>query len=594
MDNRPETKKRFNNGRVQKSEQLMNVIAERASYYRANPHRFAEDYLGLKLKIFQQIILVMMFDCVSLVFLAARGLSKTFTTAVFCCIRAILYPGTQIVVASKTIKQAKEVLKKITNELMPNSANLRLEIDQVVVNSGDAHISFRNGSNIMVTTATDTARGARCHILIVDEFRLQKKEVIDTVLRPFMRSERHPKYLDKPEYAHYGSERNKEVYMSSVWLKSHWAYKESQSYVVDLFNPKKNVFICGLPYQLSIRDGLLNRAQVEEDMMAATFNEVSFMMESGCLWFGESENSFFKYESLEKARRIRTCIYPSAVYTEVSNKIIKPLVKQQDEIRILSADIAVMSSKRNKNDATAIFVMQLLPTKDGQYIRNVLYSETYEGGHSKNQAMIIRRLFEQMQCDYIVIDTNGVGNGIFDCLVDDMTDDMTGTFYPAFTCCNDEEMAAHYKGKSRTPQAVIYSVKATSKWNSACAYSLRDAIERGKMRLPLSEEEYDEMMDSIKAYQELSAEDKLTLKMPFIQTSLLVNELVNLEYTTIGTDIKIKEIGTNRKDRYSSISYANQFANELERKLSRPRLSTSGLKLHTRVPTCINVGKSVY
>ncbi len=377
--------------------------------------------------------------------------------------------------------------------------------------------------------------------------------------------------------------------MSSVWLKSHWAYKESQSYVVDLFNPRKNVFICGLPYQLAIRDGLLNRAQVEEDMMAATFNEVSFMMESGCLWFGESENSFFRYDTLEKSRRIKTALYPSQVYTEIPLKIIKPIVKQVGEIRILSADIAVMSSKRNKNDATAVFVLQLLPTKDGQYIRNVLYSETHEGGHSKSQAMLIRRLYEQMECDYIVLDTNGVGNGIFDNLVDDMVDDLTGEFYPAFTCLNDEEMAQHYKGKSRNPKQVIYSVKATSKWNSQCAYSLRDCIDRGKMRLLLGEEEFDEMMESNKAYQELSAEDKLTLKMPFIQTSLLINELVNLEYTTVGTDIKIKEIGTNRKDRYSSISYANQFANELERKLARPRISSDGIRLHTRVPKCMTI-----
>lgn len=404
-----------------------------------------------------------------------------------------------------------------------------------------------------------------------------------------MRAERHPKYLDKPEYEHYGSERNKEIYMSSVWLKSHWAYKESQSYVVDLFNPRKNVFICGLPYQLAIRDGLLNRAQVEEDMMAATFNEVSFMMESGCLWFGESENSFFRYDTLEKSRRIKTALYPSQVYTEIPLKIIKPIVKQVGEIRILSADIAVMSSKRNKNDATAVFVLQLLPTKDGQYIRNVLYSETHEGGHSKSQAMLIRRLYEQMECDYIVLDTNGVGNGIFDNLVDDMVDDLTGEFYPAFTCLNDEEMAQHYKGKSRNPKQVIYSVKATSKWNSQCAYSLRDCIDRGKMRLLLGEEEFDEMMESNKAYQELSAEDKLTLKMPFIQTSLLINELVNLEYTTVGTDIKIKEIGTSRKDRYSSISYANQFANELERKLARPRISSDGIRLHTRVPKCMTI-----
>ena len=93
-------------------------------------------------------------------------LGKTYLTAVFCVVRCILYPGTKICVASKTLKQAKEVLKKITSELMPNSANLRLEIKQVTLNSVDAQIEFKNGSIIFVTTATDTARGARCHILI--------------------------------------------------------------------------------------------------------------------------------------------------------------------------------------------------------------------------------------------------------------------------------------------------------------------------------------------------------------------------------------------------------------------------------------------
>ena len=583
---------KFNTGIADKNERLMHTIANRAAFYRANPHRFAEDYLGITLKLFQQILLVMMFDCNSLMFLAARGLSKTYTTAVFCCIRAILYPGTCICVASKTMKQAKEVLKKITNLLMPNSANLRLEIASVVINSGDAHISFKNGSEIFVTTASDNARGARCHILIIDEFRLAKKEVIDTILKPFMQSERQPKYLNKPEYKHIGSERNKEIYMSSVWLKSHWAYKEAQSYVVDLFNHQKKTFICGLPYQLSIKEGLLNRAQVEEDMMKATFNEISFTMESGCLWWGEAENAFFKFDSLTKARRIRNALYPQEVYAQISNKLVKYIEKQPGEIRLLSADIAVMSSKKNKNDATAIFIIQLLPTNDGQYIRNVLYSETHEGGHSKDQALIIRRLYEQMNCDYIVIDTQGVGVGVFDNLVDDITDDATGRFYPAFTCINDSEMAEHYKGESRNPAKVIYSVKASPKWNSQCAFSLRDCIERGKMRLLLTEQEFSEVMENSKLFNSLSEEDKITLTMPYIQTSLLINEMVNLEYTTVGTEIKIKEVGSARKDRYSSLSYANQIANELERKLTKPRVLCSGMPLSMRKPKCMSIYNS--
>ena len=583
--------RQYNTGIQDKSEKLMATVAKRAAFYRENPHRFAKDYLGLDLKLFQEIILVMMNLCTNSMFLAARGLGKTYLTAVFCVIRCILYPGTKICVASKTLKQAKEVLKKITTELMPNSPNLRLEIKQLTLNSVDAYIEFKNGSQIFITTATDTARGARCHILLIDEFRLVKKEIIETVLEPFMRSERMPGFLKKPEYKNYPKERNKKILMSSVWLKSHWAYKEAQAYVVELFNQTTKTFICGLPYQMSIKEGLLNPDQIIEEMLKPTFNDISFSMESGCLWWGESEDSFFKFDDLTKARRLRTALYPKEIYSQISNKVIKPIDKVPGEIRILSADIAVMSSRKNKNDATAIFIVQLIPTSDGQYIRNVLYSENKEGGHTEDQAMLIRRLYEQMNCDYIVIDTAGVGLGVFDNLVKDMTDDVSGEFYPALTCVNDPEMALHYKGASSSPAKVIYSVKASSKWNTQCAYSLRDCIRRGKMRLLLDEEEFRDIYESSKAYCELSEEDKITIRMPFIQTSLLISEMVNLEYTTVGTEIKIKENGTSRKDRYSSLSYANQIANELERKLRKPNLSKDMFGFKLRSPKCMTIGR---
>ena len=48
----------------------------RAAFYRENPHRFAKDYLGLELKMFQQIILVMMNFCTNSMFLAARGYKR--------------------------------------------------------------------------------------------------------------------------------------------------------------------------------------------------------------------------------------------------------------------------------------------------------------------------------------------------------------------------------------------------------------------------------------------------------------------------------------------------------------------------------------
>ena len=59
---------------VTKNEKIMNGVALWASYYRANPHRLCEDYLGIKLKLFQKIILYMMMHNNYLMYLAARGL----------------------------------------------------------------------------------------------------------------------------------------------------------------------------------------------------------------------------------------------------------------------------------------------------------------------------------------------------------------------------------------------------------------------------------------------------------------------------------------------------------------------------------------
>lgn len=84
---------------------------------------------------------------------------KSFLIAIFCCVRAILYPGSKIVIASGTRGQSINILEKIRSDLMPLSELLRNEIEQIRISSTDAYITFKNGSFIKVVTASDTARG---------------------------------------------------------------------------------------------------------------------------------------------------------------------------------------------------------------------------------------------------------------------------------------------------------------------------------------------------------------------------------------------------------------------------------------------------
>lgn len=62
-----------------KTNSIMNTIAKRASYYRANVNRFVEDYLQIHyLKLFQKILLHAMFTHNIFLFIACRGLGKTY------------------------------------------------------------------------------------------------------------------------------------------------------------------------------------------------------------------------------------------------------------------------------------------------------------------------------------------------------------------------------------------------------------------------------------------------------------------------------------------------------------------------------------
>jgi len=56
-----------------KEDRLMAGVDAWASYWRANPHRFAEDFLGIKLKLFQQILIYIMMHFDYFTYIAARG-----------------------------------------------------------------------------------------------------------------------------------------------------------------------------------------------------------------------------------------------------------------------------------------------------------------------------------------------------------------------------------------------------------------------------------------------------------------------------------------------------------------------------------------
>ena len=164
------------------------------------------------------------------------------------------------------------------------------------------------------------------------------------------------------------------------------------------------------------------------------------------------------------------------------------------------------------------------------------------------------------------MDSNGVGLGVYDFICKDQYDSETGQTYKALSCCNDPDMAMRCKVKDA--HKVVWSVKATAAFNNEICVLLRNGIQNGKIDLLVSEQEGEEVLkDTIKGYNNLSVSEQIYLKMPYVQTSMGIFELIKLDHEIKNGQIKVKEISGMRKDRYSSISYSFWCANQLELKL---------------------------
>ena len=558
----------------EKSERLMDGIGYWASYYRKNPQRFAKEYLNVNLKLFQKILLFIWMSSTNIIYIAARGQGKTWLVSMYMIIRCILFPGTKIIVASGFKAQSIEIIQKIKDDFMKNygwgSANLCMEIEFISDTINKAECVFKNGSFIRIVTASDSARHNRANVIFIDEYRMVDKGIIETVIKKFLTAPRQPKYLNKPEYAHL-AERNIQMYASSAWYQSHWSFDRFKAYFANMLDDTKKYFCVDLPYQLSLKENLLSREQVEDEMSEADFDIISWNMEMGGFFCGSNGDEFFKYDDIAARRKIRKSFYPLDIY---KNHHISIPELMNRERRILSVDVALMSSKKNKNDASALWINSAVPTDNNDLISNFVYAESHEGITTDELGLIIMRTFYQYKCTDLVLDTNGVGLSVFDMLIKPQYDPEYGVTYDALTCINDSSMSERCKIKGAN--RVIWSIKADAKFNSNSAQLLRAGFLNGNINLLRTEVDIEDELKKIRGYKQFSKKEQDLLKLPYVQTTMLVNELINLEHEVKGTNIRVYERSGMRKDRYSSIMMNYKICTDLAVK-ARPQKSEKKL-----------------
>lgn len=453
---------------------------------------------------------------------------------------------------------------------MRKSPLLRNEIEKSSVGQNDCSVYFKSGGWIQVRVAAESSRGAHCQILIIDESRMVTQHIRDTVLIPMLASPRSPKYLNKPEYKHL-KEMNKILMMSSAWYKQSEMFEQVKSYLANMLN-EKNYFLCDLPYQLSISEDLLMKESIENEMSEQTFSDITFMMEREGIFYGSGEDSLFNFQSLNDRRILQEGLH-NLEYYRVNG--VKVPAKQVGEKRILSLDVALLASRKHDNDASCFTIHSARETASQSYIDNIVYIETAEGILTEELGLMVMRYYYNYDIDYIALDSAGIGQAVLDYIMSDRYDPLYGVTYGALNCCNNEDLAT--RCKVRNAPKVVYAIKANAKSNNDMALALRTGFQNGSINLLVSESDVDDKLKSIiKGYTKLSENQKNILRLPYYQTSALINELINLEHDVSNGLIKVKEKSGMRKDRYSSTEYGYYVVQQLALKL-KPKNNTMSL-----------------
>lgn len=285
---------------------------------------------------------------------------------------------------------------------MHQSPLLCSEIDRWSLGINNCGIWFKNGSYIVCKVAADTSRGARANVLIIDESRMVDKKIIDTILSPMLNAPRSPGYLSKPQYAHL-QEVGCKYFLTSAWYKQSPLFEQLKDYTAKMLYDDSKVFACDLPYQASIQAGNLMRETIENEMLEQSFNEITFSMEYEGKFYGSSEDALYTFDMMNSRRTVKDAILPLEFYKDHGFKLPKKTI---NEIRILSLDVALLASKKHRNDASC-FTLNLCTENNGDFHSKIKYVDTAEGIVTEELGLLTMRNFYGYDCDYLAIDATG-------------------------------------------------------------------------------------------------------------------------------------------------------------------------------------------
>jgi len=444
------------------------------------------------------------------------------------------------------------------------------EIQSITTNANVNEAIFFNGSSIKTVPSSENSRGNRANYIIIEESRLVPRNILESIIKPFLET-RTPPFRLKPEYANDDSLREEGIIsqITSSWFKSEYWYTYVKSTIKRMLAGDETANFLALDYLISIRHNIKTPQMIKNEM--EDMDDVTVQMEYLNIPSGQSGKSYYTLSMFN--RSLKKAFYPQRMDTFNEKKNPYEIKRVDAEIRIISIDIATRANKANDN--TIISCARLIPMLGKGYLRQLVYMESHKGKNTIFQAKRIKEIFFDFEANYIVLDLQNAGIGVFDSLSQLTQSEERGVEFPPMTVVDninvDEKLRQELRDRTLgiNPLEVIFPILASQSLNSSIAVTFRNSLQKKMWNFLLSENDIEEFL--IKHYKDFMTNENDSFRgfylNPYLNTSLLIAECINLDMILLGGAIKLVEKVGNYKDRFSSVSYLNYVASFFDKDL---------------------------
>ena len=532
------------------------VFKQYIAYWREYPDMFVEFLCGgpdappdtLHLYFYQRVFLraVMRHRYTYATF--PRAYSKSFLSVLVLLLRCVLFPNSHLFVTTGGKEQAAGILKEKVDELCKLIPGMRNEIDwsrgKTKSGKDNIEIIFKNGSKLDIMAARQSSRGKRATGGLMEECILIDQTLLNEVIIPTMNVDRR-----LPDGTRHKEEtvNKSQIYVTTAGWKSSFAYEKLIELVIKMVIEPNEAFVLGGTWRVPVLEGLLQRTFVNDLKTSGTYNDASFAREYESEWSGDAENAYF---SVERFDRHRVLLQPEYEYSGRSNK---------SAYYVIGVDVG------RKGCTTEAVVIKVTPQAQGTSLKSVVNIYTYDEEHFETQAINLKKLFYKYKARKLVIDGNGLGIGLLDYMVKGQVDPETGDFLPDFGVDNDEDKFYKKYKTENTELDAIYIIKANMPINTEAHSYVQTQLSSGKIKFLIDESQAKVKLLGTKIGQTMDPEKRNEYLKPFVETTILREQMLNLIEDNEGVNIILKM--SNRsvgKDKFSAFEYALYYIKQEE------------------------------